>query len=73
MVKDVAFIISQAIEPVEKGVNKIQETFHHISLGPENEKEPKIEFDEHITENVVDGKCSMVSSDTRVEAENLRR
>ncbi|XP_020099817.1 protein LAZ1 homolog 2 isoform X1 [Ananas comosus] len=73
VVKDVAFTISQAIEPVEKGVNKIQETFHHISLGPENEKEPKIEFDEHITENVVDGKCSMVSSDTRVEAENLRR
>ena len=31
VVKDVVLTINQAIEPVEKGMTKIQETFHHIS------------------------------------------
>lgn len=31
--------IHQAIEPVEKGVTKIQETFQHISVASGDEKE----------------------------------
>jgi hypothetical protein len=52
VVKDVALTISQAIGPVEKGVGKIQEKFHHISLKPGDKKEPQVAVEEHVTENV---------------------
>ncbi|KAG0550759.1 hypothetical protein BDA96_01G365500 [Sorghum bicolor] len=71
VVKDVALTISQAIGPVEKGVEKgvgkIQEKFHHISLKPGDKKEPEVDMEEHITENVVDGKPIEVNAEVEVE------
>ncbi|XP_066378865.1 protein LAZ1 homolog 2-like isoform X2 [Miscanthus floridulus] len=70
VVKDVALTILQAIGPVEKGVEKgvgkIQEKFHHISLKPGDKKEPEVDV-EHITENVVDGKPVAVNAEVEVE------
>ncbi|CAN6324955.1 unnamed protein product [Urochloa humidicola] len=69
--KDVALTISQAIGPVEKGVEKgvgkIQEKFHHISLKPGDKKEPEVDVEEHITENVVGGKPVTVDAEVEVE------
>ncbi len=66
-----ALTISQAIGPVEKGVEKgvgkIQDTFHHISLKPKGEKEPEVEVEEHITENTVDGEPVAVDAEVEVE------
>ncbi|WVZ57230.1 hypothetical protein U9M48_007640 [Paspalum notatum var. saurae] len=71
VVKDVALAISQAIGPVEKGVEKgvgkIQEKFHYISLKPADKKQPEVDVEEHVTENVVDG--TPVAVDTEVEIE----
>ncbi|PSS15453.1 hypothetical protein CEY00_Acc12944 [Actinidia chinensis var. chinensis] len=39
VVKDVVLTINQAIEPVGKGMTKIQETFHHISEASDDDKE----------------------------------
>lgn len=39
VVKDVVLTINQAMEPVEKGVTKIQETFQHVSVSSDKEKE----------------------------------
>jgi hypothetical protein len=52
---------------VEKGVGKIQEKFHHISLKPGDKKEPEVDVEEHITENVVDGKPVAVNAEVEVE------
>lgn len=71
VVEDVALTISQAIEPVEKGVEKgvgkIQETFHHVSLKPGDKKKPEVEVDEHVTKNVVDGEPVAVDAKVQVE------
>ncbi|RLN40994.1 hypothetical protein C2845_PM01G17660 [Panicum miliaceum] len=71
VVKDVALTISQAIGPVEKGVEKgvgkVQEKFHHISLKPGDKKEPEVDVEEHITENVVDSKPVTVKAEVEVE------
>jgi hypothetical protein len=68
VVKDVALTISQAIGPVEKGVGKIQEKFHHISLKPGDKKEPQVAVEEHVTENVVDGKPAVaVNAEVEVQ------
>nr|XP_010937321.1 protein LAZ1 homolog 2 isoform X5 [Elaeis guineensis] len=72
VVKDVALTISQAIEPVEKGVTKIQETFHHISFGSDKEKEHKVEVDEYITENVVGDDPHIISSKMEINNGNLQ-
>jgi hypothetical protein len=67
----VALTISQAIEPVEKGVEKgvgkIQETFHHVSLKPGDKKKPDLEVEEHVTKNVVDGEPVAVDAEIEVE------
>ncbi|KAJ0987492.1 hypothetical protein J5N97_005848 [Dioscorea zingiberensis] len=63
VVKDVVLTISQAIEPVEKGVNKIQETFHHITLGSEDEKKPNLEVKEHLKENVKEGVPQVITAE----------
>lgn len=52
---------------VEKGVGKIQEKFHHISLKPGDKKEPEVDVEEHVTENVVDGKPVTVDKEVEVE------
>ncbi|KAG6475229.1 protein LAZ1 homolog 2-like [Zingiber officinale] len=66
VVKDVASIISQAMEPVEKSVNKIQESLHHISLRSPTRKEAEIKANVHVTENVV-GEKSIVDTEIKVE------
>ena len=44
VVKDVVLTINQAIEPVEKGMTKNQETFHQISVsGNKEDSEVKME------------------------------
>lgn len=65
VVKDVALTISQAMEPVEKGATKIQETFHHISLGAEKAKEEgsEVEVEEHVTENTDKGDVHVVCTE----------
>lgn len=47
--KDVVLTINQAMEPVEKGMTKIQETFHQISVSDEKEEkqETEIKIEEH--------------------------
>ncbi|XP_057967866.1 protein LAZ1 homolog 2 isoform X2 [Malania oleifera] len=52
VVRDVALTISQAIEPVEKGVTKIQETFHHVTVSPDDKEEKStLEVEEKFEEN----------------------
>jgi hypothetical protein len=65
VVKDVALTIPQAVGPMEKGVGKIQEKFHHIRLKPGDNGEPEVEIKEHVTENEVDGQP--VAVDAEVE------
>ncbi|XP_062215390.1 protein LAZ1 homolog 2 [Phragmites australis] len=67
VVKDVALTISQAIGPVEKGVGKIQEKFHHISLKTGDKKESKLDVEEHVTENVVDDEPVAVDAQVEVK------
>ncbi|XP_047330318.1 protein LAZ1 homolog 2 [Impatiens glandulifera] len=47
VVKDVVLTINQAIEPVEKGVTKIQETFHQRKVASDNKKE-ETAVEEHV-------------------------
>ncbi|KAL3535506.1 hypothetical protein ACH5RR_003967 [Cinchona calisaya] len=55
VVKDVVLTINQAIEPVEKGVTKIQETFNHKSVSTNDHKEePEVKIEEH-EQNVIRG------------------
>lgn len=48
VVEDVVLTINQAIEPVEKGVTKIQESFHQISVSSmsDGKKEPEVKLKE---------------------------
>ncbi|KAK1313319.1 hypothetical protein QJS10_CPA06g02516 [Acorus calamus] len=69
VVKDVVLTITQAIEPMEKGVTKMQETFHQINIGPEDkEGEPKVEVEEHIEENTTESGSRIGSSEMVVVA-----
>ncbi|GLJ11349.1 hypothetical protein SUGI_0153460 [Cryptomeria japonica] len=52
VVHDVLITVSQAVEPMEKGVTKINETLHHLSHGGKLEdNEPKLEIDEQLSES----------------------
>lgn len=67
---DVALTISQAVEPVEKGVTKIQETLH-LSMGSDKEDEgPKVEVEEQVTENVEEGEVQVISSEKVIAESN---
>ncbi|XP_057985761.1 protein LAZ1 homolog 2 isoform X2 [Hevea brasiliensis] len=52
VVKDVVLTINQAIGPVEKGVTKIQETFHRRSRSLEDEKDSELKAEEWVEENL---------------------
>lgn len=54
VVKDVVLTINQAIGPVEKGVTKIQKTFHQKSVvsSDDEEEESDIEIETNVTENL---------------------
>ncbi|KAI3694432.1 hypothetical protein L1987_77397 [Smallanthus sonchifolius] len=49
VVDDVKLTINQAIEPVGKGMTKIQETFHHLSVGDDDEKSEVDEYEQDVT------------------------
>ncbi|KAK7304011.1 hypothetical protein RJT34_14992 [Clitoria ternatea] len=53
VVKDVVLTINQAIGPVEKGVTKIQETFHHkeVVSSDEEEEQTDIQVEKDATES----------------------
>ncbi|GJS38995.1 protein LAZ1 homolog 2 [Tanacetum coccineum] len=46
VVDDVKMTLNQAIEPVGKGMTKIQETIHHLSVG-DDDKKSEVEVDEY--------------------------
>ncbi|XAR67209.1 hypothetical protein NMG60_11013687 [Bertholletia excelsa] len=55
VIKDVVLTINQAIEPVGKGMTKIQETFHQKSVASEDDNEDnKIEVKKHVETSVAD-------------------
>ncbi|KAG2398674.1 hypothetical protein LR48_Vigan04g015700 [Vigna angularis] len=54
VVEDVVLAINQAIGPVEKGVTRIQQTFHHrtvVSSDEDEEKESDIQVERDVTES----------------------
>lgn len=69
--KDVVLTLTQAMEPVEKGVTKIQETFHHISSGSDHEEQgpPTIEVEE-VRQNMTRSGPHTVSSNREIDVEN---
>lgn len=56
VVKDVVLTINQAIGPVEKGVTRIQKTFHHKRevSSDEEEEELDIQVENDVTENLTE-------------------
>ncbi|KAK8930662.1 hypothetical protein KSP39_PZI016176 [Platanthera zijinensis] len=70
VVKDVALTISQAIEPVGKGVHLIQESIHHLSVGSNEEEDgAKVEVEEHVMEDVKADEAKSISL-TQITAQN---
>ncbi|KAI5674232.1 hypothetical protein M9H77_14596 [Catharanthus roseus] len=67
VVKDVVLTINQAIEPVEKGVTKIQETFHEISVssGENKEEETQVKVEEH-EQNVTEDGSQFFSAEEKI-------
>lgn len=60
VVNDVVLTINQAIGPVEKGVTKIHEKFHHKSKGPsDEEEESEFEVEEHVEGNSIERDASV--------------
>lgn len=64
VVEDVVLTINQAIEPVEKGVTKIQETFHEIAVR-DDEKESEVKVEEYEQDLTVD-KSHVSTSDDKL-------
>lgn len=57
VVNDVVLTINQAIGPVEKGVTRIQQTFHHKTVvssddEEEEEEESEVKVEKDVTEIV---------------------
>ncbi|XP_039043180.1 protein LAZ1 homolog 2 [Hibiscus syriacus] len=52
VVEDVVLTINQAIGPVEKGVTKIQETFHMKTDSDEDHVESKLDVEEHVEQHL---------------------
>lgn len=61
MVEDVKLTINQAIEPVEKGVTKIQESFHQITVGSDDKQESDLEIEEHVEDDEPGSKSTVAS------------
>lgn len=67
-----ALTISQAIEPVGKGVSRIQESIQHISVKPN--KEGEVEINEHKNERFVDGDpVDEVESEVEIRPEGFKK
>ncbi|XVE97878.1 hypothetical protein REPUB_Repub03eG0056700 [Reevesia pubescens] len=52
VVEDVVLTINQAIGPMEKGVTKIQETFHRKEPDSDNYAESELEVEEHVEQHI---------------------
>lgn len=63
--------LNQAIEPVGKGMTKIQETIHHLSVGDDDDdKKSEVEVDEYeqdVTRIKPDGSTDDDKLEVRVE------
>ncbi|KAL9224197.1 hypothetical protein vseg_000259 [Gypsophila vaccaria] len=70
VVDDVKLTINQAMEPVEKGVTKIQESIHQIAVGSDDKKSSAIEIEECIEEDHQGGELH-VQSEQMTVAENV--
>eukprot|EP01018_Ginkgo_biloba_P026741 Gb_38206 [translate_table: standard] len=70
MVNDILITVSQAVEPVEKGVTKLNETLHHFSWGGKaKDNESKLEIDEQVSESTIENITNGVSVEShRVQA-----
>ncbi|RWR79483.1 protein LAZ1 2 isoform X1 [Cinnamomum micranthum f. kanehirae] len=72
VVKDVVLTITQAMEPVEKGVTKIQEKFHHMSSRSDHvEQGTTIEVDEVVEQNMTGSGTDIASSKTEIDVLRL--
>ncbi|KDP33934.1 hypothetical protein JCGZ_07505 [Jatropha curcas] len=54
VVKDVVLTINQAIRPVEKGVIKIQETFHRREESSDDREKSELKLEDHVKENLIE-------------------
>ncbi|KAF9616060.1 hypothetical protein IFM89_028526 [Coptis chinensis] len=63
VVKDVALTINQAIKPMEKGVTKIQEKIHHITVDSKDKEEHLEVVEEHVEQNVTKGESPVVDEE----------
>ncbi|KAK9697317.1 hypothetical protein RND81_08G029500 [Saponaria officinalis] len=61
VVEDVKLTINQAMEPVEKGVTKIQDSIHQIAVGSDDKKESAVEIEECIEEDPQQGELHVQS------------
>ncbi|XP_057507086.1 protein LAZ1 homolog 2 isoform X3 [Actinidia eriantha] len=67
VVKDVVLTINQAIEPVEKGMTKIQETFHHISeASDDDKKEQEVEVEKRVDQSLTGSGSHVLSSQEKL-------
>ena len=71
VVEDVVLTINQAIEPVEKGMTKIQETFHEITVR-DDEKESEVKVEEHEQDVTIDD-TQVSTSEDKVTIESSGR
>lgn len=70
--KDVVLTITQAMEPVEKGVTKIQEKFHHMSSSSNHEEQgTTVEVDEVVEQNMTGTGTDIASSKTEIDVLRL--
>lgn len=46
--------VNQAIEPVEKGVTKIRDRLHHVSVKSDEDVTSNVELEEHVEEVLSD-------------------
>lgn len=65
VVEDVVLTINQAIEPVGKGVTKIQKTFHQIAVNDDNKKESELKVEEY-EQNLTRGGSHVSTSEDKL-------
>ncbi|XP_059633267.1 LOW QUALITY PROTEIN: protein LAZ1 homolog 2 [Cornus florida] len=71
VVKDVFLTINQAMEPVEKGMTRIQETFHHRSVASDDNKEElELEIDEYAEQDLTRSGSNVLSYEEKVFTES---
>ena len=62
IVNDVLITVSQAVEPMEKGITKLNDTFQHLYWGGKSDNnEKKIEINDQIVESTSDDRSREVT------------